>query len=32
LEYVAFHGAGDDIRFPSLRLRRHGPAPRAEQE
>ena len=29
LEYTAFHGAGDDIRFPSLRLRRRVPPPRA---
>ena len=29
LEYTAFHGAGDDIRFPSLRQRRRVPAPSA---
>jgi hypothetical protein len=30
LEYIAFHGAGDGIRFPSLQLRRRVSAPRAE--
>jgi len=29
LEYVAFHGAGDDIRFPSLQMRRRASPPRA---
>jgi hypothetical protein len=28
LEYIAFHGAGDGIRFPSLHVRRRVPAPR----